>query len=138
MSEQVYNVNLPDPTIGNKMWLAEKHGIYVLERGPCTLRSIANTRQGNGSIFVYDGVPDETGHFPSDVKKVLELAKNGRKVFNASPPILGMWMFDGGLYHGCTLVLQGSNFDPANKGLPPCVAITWAAAKPMKRKIENV
>lgn len=135
MSKDIFDISdLPDPPIGNKMWLAEKHGIYVLERGPATFRALANTRQGNGSIYVYDGIPDENGHFPLGTQKH-DLIKNGRKVFNASPPILGMWMFDGGCYIGCTLVLEGSY---ANPGLSPCVSITWAKAKEMKRRIENV
>lgn len=134
MNKEVYQVDLPDPPIGNKIFLAERHGIYVLEKKACAFRALANTRQGNGSIFVYDGIPDENGHFaPGTIKH--DIIKNGRKVFNASPPILGMWMFDGGLHYGCTLVLEGSY---ANPGLAPCVTITWAPDKQVKRRIENV
>ena len=121
MDLPIYHIDLPKPPIGNKIFLAQQHGVYVLERGPCSWRAMANTHMGNGSITVYDGVPDERGLFPVN-EKTLDLIRNGRPVFNANPPILGMWMFDGGMYHGLTLILPGGHM----AGVSPCVTITWA------------
>jgi hypothetical protein len=128
----VYQVNLPKPPIGNKIFCAQGAGFYVLERKPATWRSCANTHQGTGSITVYDGIPDEDGHFHNE-PGVPEYMKNGRLVFNANPPILGMWMFDGGMYHGLTLGIEG-----VMNNISPCLTITWMEATEQKRKIEQV
>src|SRR6185437_1806299 len=142
----IFEVNLPKPPIGNKIFLAQDHGLYILEKGPALWRAMANTHMGNGSISVYDGLPDENGLFSKAAivtkakfvdgqlisnseelipKKPLELGGriilDGRMIFNANPPILGMWMFDGYCENGLTLVLH----DAGSRGLSPCVTITW-------------
>jgi len=116
-------VDLPQPPVGNKIFCAQDHGIYVLESGPATFRAMANTHQGNGSISVVDGVVTPGGQV------------QGRLLFNANPPILGMWMFDGGCHNGLVLVLEGS---AVMSGLSPCVTITWMPAKTVKRQISEV
>lgn len=133
MKIPVHQINLKQPPIGNKMFCAQQHAYYVLEKGPTTLRALANTHMGSGSIVIYDGVPDENGFFPDNVQKHTLADFEGRIVFNANPPVMGMWMFDGGLHYGCTLALL-----PGTAGVSPCVAITWMPAQPVKRTIVDV
>lgn len=128
----IYHVDLPRPPIGNKIFCAQSAGFYILEHGTCTWRALANTHQGTGSITVYDGIPDENGYFPKDTKSV-ELMQNGRLIFNANPPILGMWMFDGGMYHGLTLAIEG-----VLNNISPCCTITWMPELKQQRRIEQV
>lgn len=128
----IFHIDLPKPRIGNKISYFSQTGMYVLEKGPVTWRAMANTHQGTGNITVYDGVPNDKGHFPNE-PAVVELIKNGRIVFNANPPILGMWMFDGGLYHGLTIVIEGGL---AN--ITPSITVTWAPDSAQKRNITNV
>lgn len=119
---EVNHLDLPVPKIGNKIFCVENHGTYVFERDACTWRAMANTRTGNGTISMYDGVPEPNG----SIHKL-------RKVFRAS--ILGMWMFDGGCDNGLTLVCEGSG---VMTGGGPCVTVTWMPAKTVQRKIEVV
>jgi hypothetical protein len=125
MTLPVHYIDLPQPPIGNKGFCMQEIGIYVLERGHCTWRGMANTRIGNGSLSVYDTLPNEDGRIPSDAKLL----------FNSCPAILGMYMFDIGCHHGLTLVLHSSG-GPNN--LSPCTTMTWMAERKTQRKIENV
>jgi len=120
---KIHEINLPQPPIGNKIFCAQESGIYVLERGACTWRGMANTRIGNGSLSVYDGLPTPEGQL------------TGKLLFNSCPAILGMYMFDGGVHEALTLVLHESG---GVNNLPPCVTITWAPDRQQKRKIEQV
>ena len=137
-------VKLKDPPIGNKMHLIMHHGIYVLEESPCMVRAVACTHAGSGGVIIYDGVPDEHGYFPADtpmsvlvpenpteeeLAAALELYynRNGRPVYYANPAVMGMWMFDGGLMHGFTLVSLSDAQTSA-----PIITITWAGEKKKK------
>jgi len=121
----VYNIELPLPPIGNKIFCAQEIGMYILERGPCTIRSVINTRIGNGALSFYDAVPDESGHMPANAKVVL----------TSSPPILGCNMLDGGLHNGLTMVLHASG---GANNLSPCTTVTWFPDRKQKRHIDNV
>jgi hypothetical protein len=124
MSMPIFNLEIQQPKLGNKICCIEQHGTYVLERGACSLRGMANTRIGNGAISIYDCLPEEDGRIPS----------NAKLIFNACPPILGMYMFDGGCDLGLTVVLHGSG---GMNNLPPCITFTWAAYREQKRRIEH-
>lgn len=121
----VHDVDLPLPPIGNKIFCAQEIGIYVLEKGACTVRSIVNTRIGNGALSFYDALPDSNGRLPDHAKLV----------FSSSPPILGCNMLDGGLHNGLTMILHGSG-GPTNN--PPCTTVTWFPERKQTKRIENV
>lgn len=125
MNLAVYDIDLPLPPIGNKIFCAQEIGMYILEKGACTVRSIVNTRIGNGGLSFYDAVPDASGRLPDGAKLI----------FNSSPPILGCNMLDGGLHHGLTMILHSSG---GANNLPPCTTVTWFPERKMQRKIEDV
>lgn len=60
----VYWLHLDTPPFGGKGYLLETKGVFVLERGPTLLRTIACTHAGSGSLAAFDGVPDHMGFFP--------------------------------------------------------------------------
>lgn len=55
---------VPAPLMGGKAWLLDRKGLFILEDGPGTIRTIACTHAGSGHIKVFDGIPDERGFFP--------------------------------------------------------------------------
>ena len=59
-------IDLPLPPMGGKCWLLENKGLFVLEPGPGTIRTLAVTHAGSGSIEVIDGIPNENGFFPDE------------------------------------------------------------------------
>lgn len=128
----VYQIDLPKPKIGNKIFCIDRPGFFVFEKGPCTWQAMANTHQGTGCIKVWDGVPDESGFFGHHANSQ-ELYRNGRMVFNANPPILGMWMFAGGLDFGFTIEVSG-----VLNNIGPCLTVTWMPDAPVKRNIQAV
>lgn len=128
----IFHVDLPLPPIGNKIYYASQAGFYILEKGPCVWQAMANTHQGTGNIKVFNGVPNENGHFENPVETI-DLVKNGRLVFNANPPVLGMWMFAGGLDHGLTLEISG-----VLNNISPSITITWMPKTELKRNIQKV
>lgn len=106
----IHHVEVPEPQMGAKSWLIENKGIYVLERGPCVLRSLSCTYIGSGSFLVRDGMPDNFGKFDCDrldpFSKEYTTA-NGRKVFLMAPQIIGFWGLDVGLRNGLTIIADG-------------------------------
>jgi hypothetical protein len=122
---KVNYIDIPQPKIGNKIMCIQDSGIYVLERGPCSLRGMINTRIGNGAISGYDALPDDNGR----------IAPGSKLIFNASPPILGSWAPDGGCDIGLTLVFHESG---GMNNHPPCTTVTWVPYREPKRRIENV
>jgi hypothetical protein len=94
---------IPVPPQGGKIWLLERKGVFLLERGPGTLRTIACTGAGSGTLMLIDGVPEENGEVP--------LSEGGeplwRTLYKAHPPVMGSWMLDGGFLRGLTLVNVG-------------------------------
>lgn len=120
----IHEITLTFPKMGSKIFCAQEHGVYILEHGPGAWRAMANTHMGNGSIAVYDGLPDQNGSM-----------YKAKKLFSACPPILGMWMFDAGFDEALTLVLEGMS---SNAGLSPCVSIAWVPFKEVKRNIKEV
>lgn len=125
MNLPVHNIDLPLPPIGNKIFCAQEVGMYVLERGACTIRSVVNTRIGNGALSFYDALPDDKGQLPFDAKLI----------FTSCPAILGCNMLDGGLHHGLTMVLHSSG---GPTSCAPCTTVTWFPERKQARKIENV
>jgi hypothetical protein len=97
--------DMPAPPQGGKNWLIEEKGIFILERGAGTLRTIACTHAGSGTIVAYDGVPDEDGEFPEGNKKAI--GANGRLIYKANPPVMGSWMMDAGFVNGLTIESVG-------------------------------
>lgn len=103
-------IEMDAPTIGGKIFLLHEKGMFVLEQGEGTIRTIACTHAGSGSLAVYDGVPDEHGYFPDG-----EMPEdhpdwsmcNGRLIYSATPVVMGSWMMDGGFRHGLTVHAAG-------------------------------
>jgi hypothetical protein len=130
---KLVEVNLPMPPMGGKCWLLEEKGIFVLQRGPGTLRTIACTHAGSGSLVAIDGVPDENGFFEGREVNARESlmptdptrgAYNGRPFYRANPVVMGSWMLDGGFEYGLTLLAIGG----AESAL--CIAtIVWVEHK---------
>lgn len=126
-------VEIPSPQMGGKVWLLEDKGLFVLERGPGVLRTIACTHAGSGSLMAIDGVPDANGFFPDENMEEPQMpnlngveparaesimqgylnvrsrfeCRNGRPFYRATPIVMGSWMLDGGFTHGLTIRAEG-------------------------------
>lgn len=120
----VYEVKLPKPPIGNKIFYTHEVGMFLLERGPAVWRCMSNTHIGSGVITVVDGVPDDNGFFPdqdvhfTDVERYAKA--NGKIIFQSNPAVMGMWMEDGFCWNGLTIILRGEH-----KAVMPCVSVCW-------------
>lgn len=126
------DILLPTPASGGKIWLLERKGLFVLERCPGTLRTLAVTHAGAGGIEAIDGIPDDNGHFPDDHMAEPEMptpfpieggaevirayvkarqaydCRNGRAIYQATQAVMGSWMLDGGFMYGlCIRALSG-------------------------------
>ena len=113
--------DIPMPAQGGKCWVLERKGQFVLERGPGTLRTIACTCSGSGSLLAIDGVPDENGEIPQD-------EGHWRQLFKANPVVMGSWMLDAGFQHGLTLRLYGGQ-----DATPAIASVVWV---PYKGKVK--
>jgi hypothetical protein len=129
-------IDIPAPPMGGKCWLLESKGLFVLEPGPGTLRTIACTHGGSGAIEVLDGIPDDNGFFadeamlepigplpshyaaPRDYDDAVAQynsdlkayhCRRGRPLYRANPVVMGSWMLDGGFHHGLTIRAQGGS-----------------------------
>lgn len=102
--------DMPMPPIGGKCFLLDRKGIFIFEGGPGTLRTIACTHAGSGSLIAYDGIPDENGDFPevSESDPGYD-TRVGRPIYKANPTVMGSWMLDGGFYHGLTIKATGGH-----------------------------
>jgi hypothetical protein len=116
--------DLPMPPLGGKCWVLDKKGQFVLERGPGTLRTIACTNAGSGSLLILDGVPDENGELPMQMLEIPGYIGNGRQLYKANPPVMGSWMLDAGFQHGLTIRNIGGQ-DSA----PAMASIVWVPFK---------
>ena len=119
---------LPMPPLGSKIWVLDKKGMFVLERGPGTIRTIACTHAGSGSLYAFDGVPDERGELPMESIEIPSYMGNGRQMYKANPVVMGSWMLDGGFTHGLTILHKGGQY-----GTPAMAAIVWM---PFKSKVK--
>ena len=93
------------PPMGGKIYLVDRKGLFIFEDRPGTLRTIACTHAGSGSMVAIDGYPDENGNLlelPED-----RTGKFGRQIYKANPIVMGSWMLDGGFHHGLTLKVSG-------------------------------
>lgn len=106
----IKRVNLPAPKLGGKVWHFNAPGIYLLEEGPGTFRTMACTHGGSGTIAIIDGVPNEDGNFETTGKRGIgaDDSFNGRVFYRAHPVAMGSWMLDGGFYYGLTLIVHSS------------------------------
>lgn len=111
---------LPMPPIGGKIWLLEQKGQFLLERGPGTIRTVACTSAGSGTLLLIDGVPDENGEIPTD-------PENWRQLLKANPVVMGSWMLDGGFTRGLTVRHYGGQ-----AGVPAMASIVWVPYKSRK------
>lgn len=126
-------IDLPTPPIGGICWLLREKGIFVLQRGPGVLRTIACTHAGSGALEAIDGVPDERGFFgDQDMPDPTEYLRSGgpqggpwtggyenackayaqrrgRPLYSASPVVMGSWMLDAGFLHGLTIRAAGGH-----------------------------
>jgi len=105
--------SIPMPPQGGKCWVLERKGQFVLERGPGTLRTIACTSSGSGTLLAIDGLPDENGEIPSD-------EGHWRQLFKANPVVMGSWMLDAGFVRGLTIRQYGGQ-----EGTPPIASVVW-------------
>jgi hypothetical protein len=62
----ITHVDLPTPLLGGKCVVVRSKGLFVLERGPGVLRTIACTHAGSGTLEAIDGLPDERGFFADE------------------------------------------------------------------------
>lgn len=116
----VINIDLPPPQIGSKCFLLERKGMFILERAPGLLRTIACTHAGCGSMLAIDGIPNDQGFFPEREEGDFDMptdptkgAYNGRPFYRANPVVMGSWMLDAAFYHGLTIYAAGGNDDVA-------------------------
>lgn len=59
-------IEVRTPLMGGKCWLLERKGLFVLEQGPGTVRTLAVTHAGSGNLEVIDGIPNADGFFPDE------------------------------------------------------------------------
>ena len=131
--DNIHHITVPEPRMGAKSFFIEKKGIYVLETGPCVLRSLSCTYVGTGTFMVRDGVPSEAGHFDADRLDPFSdeyMLANGRRVYVMSPQAIGFWGLDAGLHHGLTIVASGGDG-------PVMVTVCWLKIK-AKPKVELI
>lgn len=131
----IHFLDLPKPPLGNKIFCLQEHGTYVLEQGPTCIRAIMCTHAGAGSVSILDGIPDKDGFCPEEnLRPGMEGYEraNGRLIWLASPSVMGMWMADGGCFHGVTIVVNGTNPVAA-----PTIVATWMPYTPPVRRIIN-
>jgi hypothetical protein len=95
--------SIPMPQLGGKIWVLDKKGQFLLERGPGTLRTVACTGAGSGSLLVIDGVPDENGEIPLVPNKSGNLTTGWKLLLKSNPVVMGSWMLDGGFQNGLTV-----------------------------------
>jgi hypothetical protein len=112
---------IPMPPQGGKCWVLERKGQFVLERGPGTLRTIACTSSGSGTLLAIDGIPDENGEIPAD-------DGHWRQLFKANPVVMGSWMLDAGFVRGLTIRQYGGQ-----EGTPPIASLVWVPYKAPSR-----
>lgn len=144
------DVFVPPPPMGGKIWLLQSKGLFVLERGPGTLRTLAVTHGGAGALEAIDGIPNGEGFFPEEgmpepeppppphisgggYDELLALyierrkafdTRNGRPIYQAPSAVMGSWMLDGGFIHGlCIRTLSGS------KPTAAIASIVWVAMR---------
>lgn len=124
----VYRIELPEPKMGAKCYLIETKGVYILETGPGTLRSLACTHVGTGALTVHDGIPDERGFFQKeallDPYSPEYLTANGRRIFKMTPQVMGFWALDAGFQKGLTVVSDGGT-----GGIPVFLSVAWVKFK---------
>lgn len=117
--------------MGAKSFLWKERGTIVLEKGPTEFRGIAITHGGTGSLVVYDGVPDSNGHFPDGGMPETDpeyAMSNGRKIFEAHPPVVQMWYPGAGCFHGLTIRSAGGQSDNS-----PHSTVTWQSFNRIKK-----
>ena len=122
----VTHIELPTPPMGGKCLVLKKKGIFVLERGPGVLRTIACTHAGAGTLEAVDGFPDDGGFFPDENLPEPQAAdfktppdylagvkgyaqRRGRALYTANPVVMGSWMLDAGFLHGLTIRVTGGH-----------------------------
>ncbi len=128
----VTDIDVPMPSMGGKCWLLNQRGIFVLERGPGVMRTIACTHAGSGNLQFIDGVPDERGFFPDDDMDPSDpkyYARNGRPFYQANPVVMGSWMLDAGFSYGLTVKVAGGHESAA-----PTASIVWMPHRPRPAK----
>lgn len=59
-------IDIPLPSMGGKCWLLNRKGMFILEPGPGTIRTLAVTHAGSGTIEAIDGIPNCDGFFPDE------------------------------------------------------------------------
>jgi hypothetical protein len=115
--------DLPLPPLGGKIWLLDRKGQFLLERGPGTLRTVACTAAGSGTLLILDGIPDENGEIPTK-------DESWRQLLKANPVVMGSWMLDGGFTKGLTVRHYGGQ-----DGVPGVASIVWL---PYRGKVRAV
>lgn len=122
-------ITVPMPALGGKCWLLDSKGQFVLERGAGTLRTIACTHAGSGTLQVLDGIPDEDGEFQWGEIEHSGFVGNGRQLFKANPVVMGSWMLDAGFQNGLTIRHFGGQ-----PGTPAMASIVWVPFKAQTKR----
>ena len=108
--EGVYDVRVPEPAFGNRAYMIEEKGIYVLSRVPCVVNTIACTHVGGGQVRVLDA-------------KLVNLAVSGaaKPLYKANPQTMCLWMLGAGVEQGLVVEAMGGV-----AGTPVFLTISWA------------
>lgn len=113
--------SIPMPKLGGKCWVLDRKGQFLLEAGPGTLRTIACTGAGSGTLHILDGFPDENGEISVEDGKIWQLYK-------ANPVVMGSWMLDAGFNNGLTVRHYGGQ-----NGAPCVASIVWLPYRAAKK-----
>jgi len=121
------HIEIPVPLLGGKAWLLKDKGVFVLERGPGSLGTLAITHAGSGALIAYDGVPDDGGWFPDEAMAEDDpkfWARRGRPLYFANPVVMGSWWINAGFQHGLTIVAAGGH-----QGSSAIATVVWQKVK---------
>lgn len=110
----------PMPPLGGKAQVIERKGLFLLERGPGTLRTWACTNAGSGTFQIIDGLPDENGMIDLSNVEDLNWFGNGRQLYKANPAVMNSWMLDAGFNFGLMVRHFGGQV-----GAPAMGTVVW-------------
>lgn len=107
------------PLLGGRNVFIRGVGLYILARGPGSLRSFACTQANTGFISILDWRVEPSGR---QSKYVAEA--NKRTIIQMAPPILGQWPLDASFEHGLVVEVSAQDYSPM-------LTVVWFLAEDM-------
>lgn len=107
----IYRVKVPHPPFSNKGYMIERKGIYIFEKTPGMLNTVACMHFGEGQIRVLDGV----------VKNNVIDEDNSRPLYIATTQTMCLWMYGAGFEKG--LIVEAIGTDLAQ---PVFMSLSWS------------